>query len=803
LALFLFGCSKQDVQPDWTKFYSQTKLAKETHQAVARGMIEKGLRETTFDPTLNYEFRLLKARDPSCDDPKQAASLLESAPPNSPERQKLEAGRAYARALVGACTGNFQSSHRELAEAKALAVSSDPELMANIANTEGWLASREKDSERASSLYLEALDIARRYHNPVEISTLNNLGLLLAQGKFYDQAIECFSKVRKLATVWHDPLMEEEALGNLGVWYGELGDWENAITYTKEAIVKSSTITGTPKADSDYALWLNNLGRLHFWNQQYQEAQKDWQKALAVAQRANDIRSLTMTLANLAWGASKTGDIATAKNYLQEDEKLHPQGEEKVTYYLNKAEVAAAEHDLQNAKTDLAIALASQPSVGHRWQALSDLAGIYTEEKRLAEAERTFKKAINSTEHAFDEIASSRFQISFFDQNPFFDDFVRFLVTQGRAADALEIAERGRSRALARAFGLTGNDHLNIGRIQSSLRDKKQVVLAYWLGYKESYLWVITPSQFKLLKLPSENEIVKEVDAYNHDILEHSAQDSPHGEKLYLMLVAPARRFVPKGSNVIIVPHRRLFKLDFETLIAPSPKPHYWIEDVCIQNTSFLAALEDPNGKPQKFSKQMLVMGAPEQASTDFPPLVHAPEELKQVEEHFPKAKETVISGAAATPEAYDSSDPAQFRFMHFVTHGTASDMNPLDSAIILSPSPEGFKLYARDIIKTKIHPELVTISTCYGAGTRQYSGEGLVGLAWAFMRAGAHQVIGALWEVDDAANAELMDHFYTALARTGRPAAALHEAKLAMLHSNTFHKRPYYWASLQLYTGR
>ncbi len=783
--------------------YSQAKLAKDTHQAVARQMIEKGLRQTTFDPTLNYKFRLLKARDPSCDDPKQSASLLETTPPDSPDRQKLEAERTYALALVGACTDNLQESHRELAQAKALAVNSDPELMANIANTEGWLASQEKNQERAKNFYWEAVDLARQYHNPVEMSTLNNLGSLLADERLYEQAVECFSKVKDLAIAWHDPLMEEEALGNLGVWYGELGDWENAINYTSEAVVKSSAISGTRKADSDHALWLNNLGRLHFWNQQYHDAQQDWLKALAVARRRNDVRTATMTLGNLARVASRMGDLRSAEEYVKEDEDLHPQDEQLLLFYLNKAKVAADENDLKSAEAGLRLVLQSGPSAEMRWQALTDLAEIYTKERRFAEAEKTFREAIATSEQAFNGIASSRFQISFFDQNPYFDPYVRFLVDQGRTLDALQIAERGRSRALARAFGLTGAGRVNIKAIQSTLQTRNQVVLAYWLTEGQSYLWVITPSQVKLFKLPAETEIAREIDSYNRDILNHSADESPHGERLYQMLVAPAQSLAPKGSNIVIIPHRRLFMLNFETLVAPSPKPHFWIEDVCIQNASFLAALENPKRERQPFARQMLLMGAPSEASTDFPTLIHAPEELKEVEEHFPQTEEKVISGAAATPAAYDSSDPSQFRFMHFVTHGTASDMNPLDSAIILSPSPEGFKLYARDIIKTKIHPELVTISTCYGAGTRQYSGEGLVGLAWAFMRAGAHQVIGALWEVDDEANAELMDHFYTALQRTGKPAAALHEAKLAMLHSNTFHKRPYYWASLQLYTGR
>ena len=131
---------------------------------------------------------------------------------------------------------------------------------------------------------------------------------------------------------------------------------------------------------------------------------------------------------------------------------------------------------------------------------------------------------------------------------------------------------------------------------------------------------------------------------------------------------------------------------------------------MCIQNASFLAALEEHPHTQRRYSKDLLLMGAPVEASKDFPGLTHAPEEIEKVAAHFPRSKETVIDGAAATPAAYESSDPSEYRFLHFVTHGTASDTNPLDSAIILSPSGGGYKLYARDIIKTPIHPELVTI---------------------------------------------------------------------------------------------
>jgi CHAT domain-containing protein len=155
-------------------------------------------------------------------------------------------------------------------------------------------------------------------------------------------------------------------------------------------------------------------------------------------------------------------------------------------------------------------------------------------------------------------------------------------------------------------------------------------------------------------------------------------------------------------------------------------------------------------------------------------------------------------------------STPEQFAYLHFVTHGTASTTAPLESAIILSreqrpgeASPPGlFKLYARDILQHPLDARLVTISACYGSGARSYSGEGLIGLAWAFLRAGAHNVIASLWEVTDESTPRLMDNLYTGIGNGLEPAAALRNAKLSLLHSKTGTHAPFYWAGFGLYAG-
>jgi CHAT domain-containing protein len=197
--------------------------------------------------------------------------------------------------------------------------------------------------------------------------------------------------------------------------------------------------------------------------------------------------------------------------------------------------------------------------------------------------------------------------------------------------------------------------------------------------------------------------------------------------------------------------------------------------------------------------------------NSQYQELPNSAAQMESVEKYFPGTRQQVLARGQASPAAYLGSHPEQFSYIHFVAHGVASRTNPLDSHIILSRDPapnaaasqdDSFKLYARDIIAA--HPlkaELVTISACYSTGNRTYSGEGLVGLSWAFLRAGAHNVVAALWDVSDASTPQLVDEFYGELKKGKSPSTALRTAKLSLLHNGPF-RSPFYWAPFQLYTG-
>ena len=139
---------------------------------------------------------------------------------------------------------------------------------------------------------------------------------------------------------------------------------------------------------------------------------------------------------------------------------------------------------------------------------------------------------------------------------------------------------------------------------------------------------------------------------------------------------------------------------------------------------------------------------------------------------------------------------------IHFAAHATANPASPLDSAVILSRGSGGFMLTAREVLNMPLRADLVTISACRSAGASIYSGEGLVGFVWAFLHAGAQNVIAGLWDVSDSSTFAMMDTLYDGLQAQQPPADALRAAKLALIHSAGSFAKPFYWGPFQHYVG-
>jgi len=150
------------------------------------------------------------------------------------------------------------------------------------------------------------------------------------------------------------------------------------------------------------------------------------------------------------------------------------------------------------------------------------------------------------------------------------------------------------------------------------------------------------------------------------------------------------------------------------------------------------------------------------------------------------------------------SSELSQYRYVHFATHGLLNSKHPELSGVFLSrfnelgQSQDGF-LQLHDVYNLKLSADLVVLSACQTALGKDVRGEGLVGLTRGFMYAGAPRVVASLWQVDDAATADFMREFYSAMLTEGkRPAEALRVAQLRMSKQSQW-SSPYYWAAFTL----
>jgi len=125
------------------------------------------------------------------------------------------------------------------------------------------------------------------------------------------------------------------------------------------------------------------------------------------------------------------------------------------------------------------------------------------------------------------------------------------------------------------------------------------------------------------------------------------------------------------------------------------------------------------------------------------------------------------------------SAEAGAARILHVATHGHAAPVDPGASGLLLAADSggDGF-LTAREIRTLSLTADLVVLSACETGAGRIVGGQGVLGLARAFLDAGATGVVASLWRVDDAATAAFMERFYRHLAADVSPAASLARAK-------------------------
>jgi CHAT domain-containing protein len=594
------------------------------------------------------------------------------------------------------------------------------------------------------------------------------------------------------------------ALNNLTRCHNQLGNFDRAIERRQEAL----QAFGSGEVKAVRRNLLEGMGRTYALEGNARQATEYYRQALEIArgqQASDDVRR---TLANnLAEALVAMGDWDAAQQANAEETALAKDARAKAYARLNAAVIAAGRQHFDEAAADYQAALAedaAEPPV--LWEANAGLGRIYSQLHRDAPARRHFEQALRVIEENRASLSRDQYKITFLSRLiVFYQDYVESLMRSGDADGALAVADSSRARILAEKINGEAPRSYRGADYRAYARRTNRVLLSYWLAPRQSYLWVVTPQRTESFRLPAAGEIRPMVDSYQA-FVEKALRDplqveSAAARRLYETLVAPAASLILPGSQVVLVPDGPLHGMNLETLPVYGAKPRYWIEDVTLSiapSLGFLMSAAQPRGAEAE--KSMLVFGDALYAGSSYPPLRYSAVELEKIRRHFAAVPREERIGAQATPQAYLEAQPGRFSVIHFSAHAEANRESPLDSAIILSARDARFKLYARDIMEKTLRSELVTISACRSAGARAYAGEGLVGLAWAFLRSGARYTIAGLWDVDDSSTPGIMDTLYGAMESGQSPIQALRTAKLAMIHSSGAYRKPYYWGPFLIY---
>src|SRR5262249_14678557 len=109
-------------------------------------------------------------------------------------------------------------------------------------------------------------------------------------------------------------------------------------------------------------------------------------------------------------------------------------------------------------------------------------------------------------------------------------------------------------------------------------------------------------------------------------------------------------------------------------------------------------------------------------------------------------------------------------------------------------------RLIAQDLYSRRLDCDLVTLSGCDTGNTVIGPGDEFLGLARAFLHAGARSVLVSLWDASDISTMLLMKEFYSGLARGMNKRAELRSAQQSLRAS---YPNPFHWAPFTLIGSR
>ncbi|MBU4230731.1 MAG: CHAT domain-containing protein, partial [Proteobacteria bacterium] len=301
--------------------------------------------------------------------------------------------------------------------------------------------------------------------------------------------------------------------------------------------------------------------------------------------------------------------------------------------------------------------------------------------------------------------------------------------------------------------------------------------------------------------------------------------------RLYENLVKPIVPHIKSIKNIIIIPHRVLNYINFESMNVKGNDNNisgnqYLINFYTISylpSISVFQLLSHRDKNRSGIDKSLLLYANPNferderieekkgeinvgrGEKTQLQNLALSLKEANDIKKYFSSSK--ICTGMEATEDNFKTLAP-NYKIVHVATHGILHD-NPQFQGLTFSYNEKNQEV---DILKTyevyrlNLNCELITLSACETGISQKLENiglDGVEGISRAFLYAGTKSLVVSLWQVADESTSILMSEFYKNYIQEGMSKSeALRQAKLSLIKMSKkvgkleiSYAHPFFWA--------
>lgn len=683
------------------------------------------------------------------------------------------------------------------------------------------------DYNKAIECYQQSLEIAVAIRDkPLEGASYANLANAYQALGMYSEAVEIYEKAVPYAKAVGDKRMEGQMLGCLGSAYSRIGNHQKEL----ECHLQHLSICEELEEKQGEATAHGNIGMVNYRIGNYKQAIKHNEKQISISNSIGETDGEMTGNLNLGKVYWQLGEVTKAIEFQQKA--------------LCFAETMRTLDKKGSCHFELGISYSKLQKFDMACDHLAQCTDLYAEVKRLLFEKDIYKISLS-------DVQASAYR-----------HYTQCLLQQDKDEEALLVTERARSTTLADMMVASyGQYDPKGGKRENPSAEKMREVVSRLGGHVIYYglsgkgkenviLWSFQPDgrpkfvgeaiEWKTLLDDALVEIGVNVKSVKCEDRFLSLRESRRGDKdedieqelkildEHLACGLPSKRITPTdrssaleklydrlfccmspgqtATDLIIVPDADLHRVPFAALRNESNESLAEKHRIrVLPSLSIMKAIfECPPGYHSQ--KGAVIVGDPDVGSVKLrgkekPKLITRLEQAnKEAQEIAEMVGVKPLVGQEATKARF-LEEVGRAALVHIAAHG-----NPHTGEIAFAPPPEKRKpvldeedvvLTMAEVKNTKVRAKLVVLSCCHSA-RGHIRAEGVIGIARAFLGAGARSVLASLWAIDDNATIQFMRSFYRHLKLGKKSSEALNEATAALRRSEEY-TSPLYWAPFVL----